>query len=149
MSPYTVAVLVGSLRKGSFTRRVAGALIKLSPTGLRYDIVEIGDLPLYNQDLDEPGAIPPAWTAFREKIRSSDAVLFATPEYNRSLPGDRVGKRRLVGDFLVYRPHRPNQIRIGAAFYEFKDVGCWSAGIAAGKAHSGVDCSTCHGIIAA
>ncbi len=83
---WSVAVLVGSLRAGSLTRRVAGALMNLSPTGLHYEIIAIGDLPLYNQDLDAPGAIPPAWTAFRDKIKSMDAVLFVTPEYNRSVP---------------------------------------------------------------
>ena len=85
--PLSVAALVGSLRKGSFTRRVARALVKLSPAGLDYRFVEIGDLPLYDQDLDENGAIPPAWTAFRDKIKGVDAVLFVTPEYNRSVPG--------------------------------------------------------------
>ena len=83
--PLSIAVLVGSLRKGSFTKRVAQALIKLSPGTLKYEIVEIGALPLYNQDL-EVGAPPAAWTAFREKIQSFDAVLFVTPEYNRSVP---------------------------------------------------------------
>jgi len=74
-SPLSVAVLVGSLRKGSFTRRVARALVKLSPAGLDYRFVEIGDFPLYDQDLDENGAIPPAWTAFRDKIKGSYSVL--------------------------------------------------------------------------
>jgi len=85
-SPFSVSVLVGSLRKGSFSRRVAEALIKLSPGALKYEIVEIGALPLYNQDLDDENTPPARWTAFREKIRSFDAVLFVTPEYNRSVP---------------------------------------------------------------
>lgn len=85
-TPLSIAVLVGSLRKGSFTRRVALALIRLSPAGLRYEIVEIGGLPLYNQDLDAEGAPPDAWVAFRERIKSFDGVLFVTPEYNRSVP---------------------------------------------------------------
>jgi len=85
-TPPSIAVLVGSLRKGSFTKRVAQALIKLSPGGLKYEIVEIGGLPLFNQDLDDEAAPPAAWTAFREKILSVDAVLFVTPEYNRSVP---------------------------------------------------------------
>ena len=79
-----VAVLVGSLRKGSFNRLTAEALARLAPEGLKLDIVEIGDLAMYNQDLDE--APPAAWRAFRERIRAADAVLFVTPEYNRSLP---------------------------------------------------------------
>ena len=85
-TPLSIAVLVGSLRKGSFSRRVAEAMIKLSPGGFRYEIVEIGALPLYNQDLDDENPPPAPWTAFREKIRSFDAVLFVTPEYNRSVP---------------------------------------------------------------
>jgi chromate reductase, NAD(P)H dehydrogenase (quinone) len=82
---YNVAVIVGSLRKGSFSRMTARALAALAPPTLKLEIVEIGDLPLYNQDSD---AAPPApWAAFREKVKASDAVLFVTPEYNRSIPG--------------------------------------------------------------
>lgn len=85
--PLTVAVLIGSLRKGSFSRKVAQALTKLSPGGLVYRQVGIGQLPLYDQDLDDEGRPPEAWTAFRESIKACDAVLFVTPEYNRSMPG--------------------------------------------------------------
>ncbi|MNJ51960.1 NADPH azoreductase [compost metagenome] len=82
---YSVAVVVGSLRKESFNRRVALALAALAPSNLTLKIVEIGDLPLYNEDIDvDP---PAAYKAFREQIRNSDAVLFVTPEYNRSVPG--------------------------------------------------------------
>ena len=81
---YTVAVLVGSLRQDSITRKLAHALVALAPATLDLGIVEIGALPLYNQDED---AAPPApWTAFREAVRPRDAVLFVTPEYNRSVP---------------------------------------------------------------
>ncbi len=80
-----VAVLVGSLRKESFTRKTAKALIGLAPAPLKLEIVEIGQLPLYNQD-DE--AHPPAASAtFKARVRKADAVLFVTPEYNRSVPG--------------------------------------------------------------
>jgi chromate reductase, NAD(P)H dehydrogenase (quinone) len=80
-----VAVIVGSLRKDSFNRKMAHALAALAPEALRLEIVEIGPLPHYNQD-DE--ASPPApWTAFRQKVAGMDAVLFVTPEYNRSVPG--------------------------------------------------------------
>lgn len=79
-----VAVLVGSLRKGSYNRMMAKALCGLAP-GLACEIVEIGDLPHYNQDLDENP--PQQWKAFKERIRAADAVLFVTPEYNRSVPG--------------------------------------------------------------
>lgn len=80
-----IAVLVGSLRKESLNRKMAHALMKLAPDTISMEIVEIGDLPMYNQDLDENP--PAAWTSFREKIRGFDAVLFVTPEYNRSVPG--------------------------------------------------------------
>ncbi len=80
-----VAIIVGSLRKGSFNRLLANAVIEMAPSELKMEIVEIGDLELYNQDLDEVHTA--AWTAFRDKIRAADAVLFFTPEYNRSVPG--------------------------------------------------------------
>src|SRR5690242_7104161 len=81
---YDVAVLVGSLRKDSINRKVANALAELAPKGLKLRIVDIGQLPIYNQDDEEN---PPAeWTAFRERIKSADAVLFVTPEHNRSVP---------------------------------------------------------------
>jgi chromate reductase len=80
-----VAVLVGSLRRGSFSRLTARALAELAPEELRLEIVEIRQLSLYDQDLD---ARPPSsWTEFRDRIRRADAVLFVTPEYNRSVPG--------------------------------------------------------------
>lgn len=80
-----VAVFVGSLRRESLNRKVANALIELAPSGLKLSIVEIGQLPLYNQDQD--AGPPAAWTSFRERIKAADAVLFVTPEYNRSVPG--------------------------------------------------------------
>jgi len=81
-----VSVLVGSLRKGSFTRMVARAMVELAPTSCKCEFVEIGDLPLYNQDSETEN--PPAgWTNFRNLMRPANAVLFATPEYNRSVPG--------------------------------------------------------------
>jgi chromate reductase, NAD(P)H dehydrogenase (quinone) len=86
MPTRNVAVIVGSLRKESFNRKMAHAAIAIAPDTLRMSIVPIGDLPLYNQDLET--ASPPAeWTAFRDAVRGADALLFVTPEYNRSLPG--------------------------------------------------------------
>lgn len=79
-----VAVIVGSLRKDSINRKLANALIEVAPPSLKLQIVEIGELTLYNQDNDENP--PAAWTAFRDRIRTADAVLFVTPEYNRSVP---------------------------------------------------------------
>lgn len=80
-----VAMVVGSLRKGSFNRKMALALEKLAPPSLKLDIVEIRDLPLYDEDLE--AAPPQAWLDFRQAIRARDAVMFVTPEYNRSVPG--------------------------------------------------------------
>jgi len=85
MGTRNVAVLVGSLRKESLNRKMANALIRLAPAELSLRIVEIGPLPLYNAD-HEPDP-PPAVTEFKEAIAKSDAVLFVTPEYNRSMPG--------------------------------------------------------------
>jgi chromate reductase len=84
--PLSIAVLVGSLRKESISRKVAEAPARLSKGGFSYGIVEIGALPLFNQDL-EGGAEPAAWTEFRHKVRATRGVLFVTPEYNRSVPG--------------------------------------------------------------
>ncbi len=83
----TVAVLVGSLRKESFNRKMATALIALQGPSLQAEIVEIGQLPLYNQDGDDLGDPPKAWTEFRERVKAFDAALWVTPEYNRSVPG--------------------------------------------------------------
>jgi chromate reductase len=80
-----VAVIVGSLRKDSLNRKTATALIELAPGELKLSIVEIGDLPLYNQDLDDNP--PRQWVEFKERLNRSGAVLFVTPEYNRSVPG--------------------------------------------------------------
>lgn len=84
MTTHTVAVVVGSLRKDSFNRFVAEALAQVSPPNVKYRFVEIGDLPFYNQD--DEAAPPAAWVRFRDQIGSADAVLFVTPEYNRSVP---------------------------------------------------------------
>jgi NAD(P)H-dependent FMN reductase/ketosteroid isomerase-like protein len=80
-----IAVLVGSLREASLSRKAAQALIERAPASMTARIVEIGDLPLYNEDLED--AVPEAWTRFRAEIAKSDAVLWVTPEYNRSIPG--------------------------------------------------------------
>lgn len=79
-----VAVIIGSLRKDSINRKVAHALVELAPSSLKLKIVEIGQLPLYNEDGDvDP---PEVWKTFRERAKSADAVIFVTPEYNRSVP---------------------------------------------------------------
>src|SRR6202158_3243465 len=83
--PMDVCVVVGSLRKASFNRMLANALTSLAPSSLKLDIVEIGQLPLYNEDI-ETDPTPAPWTAFRRRVKAADAVLFVTPEYNRSVP---------------------------------------------------------------
>ena len=83
---YNVAVIVGSLREESLNRKAARALAGVAPDNLRLEIVEIGELPFYNEDVEAAGA-PREWTSFREQVKASDAVLFVTPEYNRSVPG--------------------------------------------------------------
>ncbi len=82
---YKVAVLVGSLRKDSYNLKLAKALTGLAPQNLNFEFVSIGDLPLYNPDLDDAER-PDAWQRFRNQIRPVDAILFVTPEYNRSIP---------------------------------------------------------------
>lgn len=79
-----VAVIVGSLRKDSINRKVANALIELAPAELKLSILEIGHLPIYNQDIDENP--PTTWIEFRGQVKAADAVLFVTPEHNRSVP---------------------------------------------------------------
>jgi chromate reductase len=81
---YTVAVLVGSLRRDSINRKLAKALAKLGQAKFKFNLVEIGDLPIYNEDLWQS---PPASVLrMKKEIEAADAVLFVTPEYNRSIP---------------------------------------------------------------
>ena len=101
-TPRDIAVLVGSLRRESLNRKAAKTLIEIAPNGLQLEIVEIGALALYNADLEDDA--PREWTLFRERITRADAVLFVTPEYNRSVPG--VLKNAIdVGS----RPHGQNR----------------------------------------
>ncbi len=85
MAQTAIAVFVGSLRRESFNRKMAKSLMKLAPDSLNLEIVEIGGLPLYNQDLEDNP--PTAWIEFRERLKKFDGILFVTPEYNRSVPG--------------------------------------------------------------
>ncbi len=82
-----VAVFVGSLRRESFTRKTANALREVAPDSLDLEFVEIGGLPFYNQDNDDEGRPLKEWVDFRNRVKPFDAVLFVTPEYNRSVPG--------------------------------------------------------------
>jgi chromate reductase len=84
-TPHDIAVIVGSLRKESFTLKIAKALTRLAPDALKLNVMTLHDISFFNQDLE---ASPPAdWLAFREKLQKSNGVLFVTPEYNRSIPG--------------------------------------------------------------
>jgi chromate reductase, NAD(P)H dehydrogenase (quinone) len=85
MGQKRIAVIVGSLRKESFNRKMARALASLAPESLKLEIIEIGGLPLYNQDFDDDP--PAAYVEFRKRIQEFDGFLFVTPEYNRSVPG--------------------------------------------------------------
>jgi len=82
---HKIAIIVGSLRKDSLNRRVARSICSFAGDLLDCGIVEIGDLPLYNQDLDTDP--PEQWTRFRQAIAAADGVLFCSPEYNRGIPG--------------------------------------------------------------
>jgi chromate reductase, NAD(P)H dehydrogenase (quinone) len=84
-TPHNVVVIVGSLRKESFSLKIANALVKLAPAPLKLNLVTLHDISFFNQDLE---ATPPAdWVNFRETLQKSSGVLFVTPEYNRSIPG--------------------------------------------------------------
>jgi|GEM_PF-2878516 len=85
MSKVTVAVLVGSLRRESINQRLALAVERLAPDGFGFEHVRIDNLPLYNQDFD--GNYPAEGRRLKQQIEAADALLFVTPEYNRSIPG--------------------------------------------------------------
>ena len=82
-----VLVLVGSLRKASYSRMLARALERLAPASPEFEYADIGHLPHYNQDIEDSGDLPESWVQFRQQVRSAGALLFVTPEYNRSIPG--------------------------------------------------------------
>jgi chromate reductase, NAD(P)H dehydrogenase (quinone) len=85
VSNYTVGYFVGSLSKGSINRKLAMALVRLAPAELEMREIPIGGLPLYSYDYD--GDYPPSARALKDSLATVDAVLFVTPEYNRSIPG--------------------------------------------------------------
>lgn len=85
MKNHKIGVLVGSLRKESYNMKIAKALMAMAPESLSLELIPIGDLPLYNQDLE--AAPPEEYKTFRARVRSCEGLLFVTPEYNRSVPG--------------------------------------------------------------
>jgi chromate reductase len=85
VTPHNIVVIVGSIRKESFSLKIANAMAKLAPAALKLDVTTLQGISFFNQDLE---SAPPAdWVAFREKLQKSDGVLFVTPEYNRAIPG--------------------------------------------------------------
>lgn len=86
MKTRKIGVLVGSVRKGAYSRAVAEAIMSMLPEAYTANIIEIADLPMFNQDYDAENRTPPEWQRFRKDIAESDAYLFVTPEYNRSFP---------------------------------------------------------------
>jgi chromate reductase, NAD(P)H dehydrogenase (quinone) len=85
MQLYKIGIIVGSLRKDSINRKIARSMCAIRGDNLECAMIEIGGLPLYNQDLD--GDPPGEWVEFREKVAAVDGILFCTPEYNRGVPG--------------------------------------------------------------
>lgn len=81
-----IAILLGSLRKDSFSKKIAANVASLFPEGYETELIDIGNLPLYNQDYDDQNEAPAEYTTFRNTMKEIDAVLFITPEYNRSVP---------------------------------------------------------------
>ena len=82
---YNIVTIVGSLRKESFSLKIANALAKLAPASLKLDVTTLHGISFFNQDLE--GNPPADWLAFREKLQKSNGVIFVTPEYNRAIPG--------------------------------------------------------------
>lgn len=86
MSTKKVGVIVGSLRRESFSLAVAKAAVSVAPKDLSLEFIEIADLPMFNQDFDDDGKTPESWVKFRNKVKEFDGFIFVTPEYNRSIP---------------------------------------------------------------
>ncbi|SEA09506.1 chromate reductase [Arachidicoccus rhizosphaerae] len=86
MSEKKIGLFVGSLRKGSYSKVLAHFIEGLSSEVFSYKMIEIGDLPLYNQDFDDHGPVPDSYTRFRDAVKLLDGFIFITPEYNRSVP---------------------------------------------------------------
>lgn len=82
----TIGVFVGSLRKGSYSKAIANVMRSLAPEDFELKLIELGELPIYNQDYDDGGAVPASYKSFRAEVKTLDGLLFITPEYNRSVP---------------------------------------------------------------
>ena len=99
----TIGIIAGSLRKESFSKKIAKALLEMAPNNFTFKIISIEDLPLYNQDFDDENQIPESYVHFRNTIASLDGIIFVTPEYNRSVPA--VLKNAID---VASRPHGKN-----------------------------------------
>ena len=86
MAKKTIGLFVGSLRKDANSKKIAKNLIKMAPEDFEFKVIEIGELPLYNQDFDDDNEVPASYTTFRNEVENLDGVIFITPEYNRSVP---------------------------------------------------------------
>lgn len=86
MEKTIIGVVIGSLRRESFNKKVARSLMEMMPDSFEMRILEIGNLPIYNQDLDDDDQVPKEWADFRRQVKEVDGLLFVTPEYNRSVP---------------------------------------------------------------
>lgn len=82
----TIGIIAGSLRRESFSKKLAAAVLKMAPEGFTFKIISIDELPLYNQDFDDDGTAPASYHSFRDEVKSVDGIIFITPEYNRSVP---------------------------------------------------------------
>ncbi len=86
MATKKIAVIVGSIRKGSYSKAVAKYVASIAPKDLSFEFVDIANLPLFNQDYDDENQVPASWVEFRKTIKDADGFLFVTPEHNRSFP---------------------------------------------------------------
>ena len=81
-----IGIIAGSLRKESFSKKLAKAIVDMAPAGFKFKIISLAELPIYNQDFDDDNQVPPAYTTFRDEVKQLDGFIFITPEYNRSVP---------------------------------------------------------------
>lgn len=81
-----IGILVGSLREGSFSMKIAQAVVKMAPKEFNFEIIPLDDLPIYNQDFDDKNRVPKSYIIFRDLMKAIEGIIFITPEYNRSIP---------------------------------------------------------------
>lgn len=81
-----IGIIIGSLRKESFSKKIGKALPAMAPEGFEFKTIRLDDLPIYNQDFDDHNEVPEAYTTFRNEVKQLDGFIFITPEYNRSVP---------------------------------------------------------------